>query len=64
MMAREEIENQIEVLQGAVDKLIKLSYESDEMYNSYFGKMIDITAWDIQQNVATLRNNVEYLGGF
>ena len=63
MVAREEIEKQIEVLQGAVDRLIRLSYESEEIYNSYFGKMIDITAWDIAQNVKTLRNNIEYLRG-
>ncbi len=60
---KQEVKNQINILQGAIDRLIQISYESDEMYNSYFGKMIDITTWNLNQNVKTLRNNVEYLGG-
>ncbi len=60
---KQEVEKQIEIMQGAVDNLIRLSYESDEMYNSYFGKMIDITTWSMLQNVKTLKNNVEYLTG-
>lgn len=61
---KERVEEQINIMQGAIDVLVRLSYESDDMYNSHFGCIIETTMYHLRQNVLILKRNVEYLGGY
>lgn len=56
------IDEQINNLQQSVDKLLQYSYESD-VYNSEWGQMLELTSWHIGQNIKTLKETKERIGG-
>lgn len=58
-----EIEEQINIMQLSIDNLIKLSYESNEIYNSPFGKILDTVLFQMTKNIEKLRFTAVYLEG-